>query len=334
VLEANRAGREKLLYWLPLIFFLWANLHIQFIYGLFIVGLLLAVTVAQSAANMLGWKPSWLQPPGLSAFNLAWIFAACVFATCISPYSFHLYATIAHYAESKAAYHIIMELQPVNFSVGSHYVALIWMALAFFAVGRQTRVDAFKLILLCIAGVIGFRTMRDSWFICITAAACIADAFAGAVPAESADSRLERIATVAILAIVLLVAARQTDFNRPRLEQAIAEVLPVNAVNYLRQHPAPGPLYNTIDWGGFLTWYMPERPVAIDGRTDLYGDRTEELFFRTAAGAPSYVTDPYFNESGVVLLQNQNRLRYLLENNPRYQLVYQDAISSVFVRRP
>ena len=79
--------------------------------------------------------------------------------------------------------------------------------------------------------------------------------------------------------ITLAVAAWKTDFNDVRLEQAMAQVLPVDAVNYLKENPARGPLYNTIDWGGFLTWYLPEQPVSIDGRTDLYGDQMEELAF-------------------------------------------------------
>ena len=35
LLEAQRTGRMQLLWWLPLVFVLWANIHIQFIYGLF-----------------------------------------------------------------------------------------------------------------------------------------------------------------------------------------------------------------------------------------------------------------------------------------------------------
>ena len=58
VLEAHRTGRVQLLYWLPLIFLLWANLHIQFIYGLFVVGLLLAVNLAQRLAARLGLAPA------------------------------------------------------------------------------------------------------------------------------------------------------------------------------------------------------------------------------------------------------------------------------------
>ena len=51
ILEASRSGRVQKLYWLPLIFLLWSNLHIQFIYGLFVVGLLLGVVLVQQTAS-------------------------------------------------------------------------------------------------------------------------------------------------------------------------------------------------------------------------------------------------------------------------------------------
>ena len=62
LLEANRTGRVELLYWLPLIFWVWANLHIQFIYGLFLVGLLVGTTLAQRIADWWGIAPGFLIP--------------------------------------------------------------------------------------------------------------------------------------------------------------------------------------------------------------------------------------------------------------------------------
>ncbi len=106
----------------------------------------------------------------------------------------------------------------------------------------------------------------------------------------------------------------------------------MNAANYLLRNPAPGPLYNTLDWGGFLIWYMPNYPVAIDGRTDLYGDALNERFFKTANGAPSYVNDPYLNQAGVVILQRGASLVQFLGADPRFRLVYQDKLGVVFVR--
>jgi hypothetical protein len=332
VLEANRAGRVQLLYWLPLIFVLWANLHIQFIYGLFAVGLLLAVNVAHRLAASLGWTPDWLQAPTLPLATLAVLFAACFIATCLGPYFFHLYGVILQYSQAKVPYRMIMELQPLNFRAYSHFVQLLLMGFAFFAVGRQRKVDAFKLLLLSVASVVAFRTMRDAWFICVPAAACIADTLASTAEREAGETWLQKFAVAAVVAISLVVFARSTDFNTRGLDRAISSFLPVNAVNYLRQHPAPGPVYNTLDWGGFLTWYMPDRPVAIDGRTDLYGDDLEELFFNTANGAPSYAEDPYLNQAGVVILEKSSNLASLLQSDPRFQLVYQDGLAAVFTR--
>ena len=332
VLEANRTGHVQLLYWLPLIFLLWANAHIQFIYGLFVVGLLLAVNVAQGIVERVGWAPSWLLPSRLPPGVLVAVFVACVIATCMGPYSFHLYQVIFQYARARQPYRMIMELQPLNFRAGSHYVQLLLMAFAFFALGRQSKVDALKLALLAIASVVAFRTMRDAWFICIPAAACIADSLTDEAKSEAKETWLQNVVVPAVVALLLLLFARSTDFNTRGLDRAISGFLPVNAANYLRKHPAPGPLYNTLDWGGFLIWYMPNYPVAIDGRTDLYGDELDELFFSTANGAASYVNDPYLNQAGVVILQKSNNLVSILEADPRFQLVYEDALAAVFVR--
>jgi hypothetical protein len=332
VLEAHRTGRVQLLYWLPPIFLLWANLHIQFIYGLFLVGLLLAVNGAQRATARFGFAPAWLLPSKLPAAILAAVFAACVIATCLGPNSYHLYQVIFQYAQAKVPYRMIMELQPLNFRAGSHYVQLLLMAFAFFAVGRQRKVDPFKLALLTIASVVAFRTMRDAWFICIPAAACIADTLADETESAAKETWLEKVAVAGVVTLALLPFAGSTDFNRRGLDRAISGFLPVNAANYLRRNPAPGPLYNTLDWGGFLIWYMPNYPVAIDGRTDLYGDELDQRFFDTANGAPSYINDPYLNQAGVVILQKSNNLVSILEADSRFQLVYQDELAAVFVR--
>ena len=332
LLEAHRTERTQLLYWLPLIFVVWANLHIQFLYGLFLVGLLLAVNVVQRLAERFGFASPWLLPPKLPTATLAVVFAACVIATCIGPNSYHLYQVILGYTQSKMPYVMIKELQPLNFRAYSHYVQLLLCAAAFFFVGRQTKVDLFKLVLLAIASVVAFRTLRDAWFICISAAACIADSLRGEAKHEAKETWLERIGVGAAVALALLLFAGSTDFNRRGLDRAISGFLPVNAANYLLRNPAPGPLYNTLDWGGFLIWYMPDYPVAIDGRTDLYGDKLNERFFETANGAPSYMNDPYLNQAGVVILQKGASLVQFLGVDPRFRLVYQDKLGVVFVR--
>lgn len=335
LLEANRSGQIRQLYWLPLIFVLWANLHIQFIYGLFLVGLFIGVNLAQCAARALGIKTEFLAAPTLPARNLALIGIGCVLATLIGPYSYHPYQVVYEYSKAKFTYSVIIELQPLSFRGYSHFAELFLTAAGFFAVGWRKKLDPFKLALMTAASVIAYRTMRDAWFICLPAAACIADAFVPETEGERRESSfyeswLERLGIAAAVAILLAAVANGTDFTQRGLDRAISSAYPVNAINFLRRNPVQGPLYNALNWGGFLMWYMPECPVAVDGRNDLYGDELDKLFFNSQNAEASYATDPYLNEAGVVLLGSEMPLAKILSVDPRFQLIYHDDIATVY----
>ncbi|HLM79713.1 MAG TPA: hypothetical protein VK302_03680 [Terriglobales bacterium] len=332
LLEANRSGRMQPLYWLPLIFLVWANLHIQFIYGLFLIGLLVTVLLAQRLANKFGIAPGFLLPPRLPVANLAVLFAVCVLATLVGPNFYHPYQAVYEYSKAKVTYSIIVELQPLAFRWYNDYAVLLLTAAGFFAVGWQKKLDPFKLALLTVASVVAYRTMRDAWFICIPTAACIADFPAPEAERDRPESWFEKIGVAVAVVLLLVLFSRGTDFNQRGFDRAISSQYPVNAVNFLRRNPVPGPLYNNLNWGGFLMWYMPDYPVAIDGRNDLYGDDLVRLFFKTQ-NADSYDTDPYLDEAGVVLLDSRLPLAKILTVDPRFQLVYRDEIATVYARR-
>ncbi len=333
ILEANRVGQVQKLYWLPLIFVFWSNLHIQFIYGLFLVGLFLGVNLVQRVAAQFGLLPGLLTPAAVPLGPLTIVFVACMLATLIGPYSYHLYGVIVSYSHAKLTYSMIKELQPLSFRAYSNYVELLLGAAGFFVVGRQKRIDLFKLALLVCASVAAFRTMRDAWFLCIPAAAFIADALFEETEHEPHETAFQLAGVFACVAVTLLLFARGTGFTTRGLDRAISATFPVNAVNFLRQNPPPGPLYNTFDWGGFLMWYMPQYPVSVDGRNDLYGDEMDGRSFKTDNGDPSYSSDPVLNESGVVLLQKTDGLVSTLDLDSRFRKIYEDQLATVFVRQ-
>jgi len=360
LLEANRNGRLEGLYWLPLIFAVWANLHIQFIYGLFLVGLFVGVNIFLRGARALlpALTAKHLQDSPLDTGKLIIISAACILATLVGPNFYHPYVVVLEYSKAKFAYSVIIELQPLSFRGYSHFLELFIAAAGFFAVGYQARsrkpastanpaqLDLFKLALLAIGSVVAFRTMRDAWFICLPAAACVADAFRAwseerreegiarqTPPAEVPESWLERLGIAATVGVCLVLVASAVDFNERGLDRAISADYPVNAINFLRRNPTRGPLYNNLNWGGFLMWYMPDYPVAIDGRNDLYGDDLDKIFYNSESAQESYKTDPYLNGAGVVLLDSTLPLAKVLTIDPRFQLVYHDDIATVFAHR-
>jgi hypothetical protein len=332
LIEARRSDRPRLLYWLPPLFVLWANLHIQFVYGLFVVGLFVLVNLLQKAAAHWGFAQDSLLPASLPARTLVVILGACVLATCVGPYSYHLYYTVFGYVRATFPYAFIREFQALSFRRYTDFVQLLLTGFAFFTLGRGKKLDPFLLALLSIASIVGFRTARDSWFICIPAAACIAGATGGSRHGRS-DTIMEKAGLAVVVAMLIFLYARGMGFNSPNLRLAINDVFPVQAINFLRNHPQRGPLYNTFNWGGFISWYLPEYPVAIDGRTDLYGDEIDNRFIMTDNGDPSYVDDPYLNEAGLILLPKQDPLSLVLASDQRFSLIYQDSLAAVFVRR-
>lgn len=333
LLAFQRTGCVQPLYWLPLVFALWANLHIQFIYGLFTLFLFIGIHVARNILASRNFRPDFLTDSLLPSKPLLLVLAGCTVATLLGPNLYHPYLAVLAYTKAKFSYKVIIELQPLSFRIFSNYIELFLAAAGFYAVGWQKKLDPFKLALLAVASVLAFRTMRDAWFLCVSAAACIADFSAAENVAHRNDSWKEIAVAAAAVVLVIFVSAPVVAFTPRNLDRAISADYPVDAINFLRRHSIGGTLYNNLNWGGFLMWYLPESPVAIDGRNDLYGDDLDQTFYYSESAFPSYKTDPYLNESNLVVLQSTVPLAKVLTIDPRFTLVYRDEIATVFARK-
>ena len=332
LLDASLTEQVRLLYCLPFLFLIWANLHVQFIYGLFAVGLFVGINLLQRMMISLRIYPEFFDKPTLPSLHLVAVMLCCVIATCLGPYTFHLYKVVFGYSSSKVIYSMITELQALSFGGISHFLELMMAAAAFFVLGWNKKLDLFKLSLLVAACIFAFRATRDAWFLCITAAAILAG-FSPQPEKSGPPLRISEFTGVGMAAALLLVlVAGNTDFNTRGLDRVISAEFPVDAVNYLRQHPVGGPLYNSFDWGGFLIFYLPEYPVAIDGRTDLYGDALDSQFLASEGAEQSYATDQYLQEAGLVILKNKVPLTKLLPTDRRFRLIYRDDVATVFAR--
>jgi hypothetical protein len=331
LLQAQRTANIRLLWWLPLLFVLWANIHIQFIYGLFAVGTFVGINILQRLASSIGIKVDFIRPPTLPLSGLIGMSLACFAATFFGPYTYHLYHVVAAYSNSHVPYTMIQELAAFSFKSPTHYVLLLLTAAAFYAVGSEKKLDLLKLALLVVASLVAFRTARDAWFVSICAAAFIADLCAGEEAPKPVLKLPELAGVCAFAALLIFLIARDTGFTTRNLDRAISRAYPVDAVNFVRRNSFPGPLYNHLDWGGFLTWYLPQYPVAIDGRNDLYGDEMDLRTWNSSQG-DSYSSDPYLNEAGLVILPKKLPLAILLGVDSRFQKVYEDQLSVVFIR--
>jgi hypothetical protein len=184
--------------------------------------------------------------------------------------------------------------------------------------------------------VISFRFVGDNWLVVVVSVGIIAGVLYKGKAAEqsittSHDSRLVSISMAAALGIVISAVAVSLP-SHDVLMSRLAESFPVLAGNYIRQNHLPRPLFNTYPWGGFLTWYLPEYPVSIDGRTDLYSDEMNIPYFRLMQAEIPLESDPSFSQAQTILLEASSPIAQALSTLPGFRVVYQDNVATVITR--
>jgi len=137
-----------------------------------------------------------------------------------------------------------------------------------------------------------------------------------------------------LLVLLLLVAGVQISqpISVEANQQAQVYAVPVEAVEFLRRERPAGPLFNSYNWGGYLIWQLPEYPVYVDGRTDLYDDQflTEYLSIVFAQDGWEQKLDQYGIK--LVIIEPQSILGRVLAERPGWEQIYQDEMAAIFVR--
>jgi len=147
----------------------------------------------------------------------------------------------------------------------------------------------------------------------------------------------ERMWAAALTAVVLVIAAVRLPGSKDLMDK-MTQLYPVKACNYIVENRLPQPLFNEYAWGSFLTWYLPEYPVAVDSRVEFYGDDILSAYFDVVGGKQLLESDPTVARAGTLLLQRESAMAKALTTLPKlsaqYRLVYSDDLASVFVPQP
>ncbi|MGL4554042.1 MAG: hypothetical protein ACRC33_23010 [Gemmataceae bacterium] len=306
-------GRTPWWVWLlPLAYVVWANVHIQFVYGLFVLGL----------ASLCG-------PRRRTLFTLT---ALCTLATLVNPYHARLYVVVLEYGTQPGPFRFINELKAMTFREPTDWLVLAFTGAACFAAGRRWP-GTFPVVLLVASGWFAFRSCRDIWFVLLAGTLILARAD---WPEEEEPARpswgMKALGAGALLGLAALLWQAR-GLTPERLDEVVRERFPADAAAFVRERGYEGPLYNDFNWGGYLIWALPGMPAAIDGRTNLHGDERIERFGRVWTGLSGWADDPDLSAAGVVVADPENGLVSLLMSDTRFVLVYADETAWVFAAR-
>ena len=327
--RARHSGKPRLLWTLPLLFVLWANLHIQFIYGLAVLGLLLAEAVIVFLFQRRGIR---VEVPTLSPGHLTMVLLACIAATFATPYYYLLYVQIAEYIGQTSVFLNIAELHPNYFRSPDSWLILLLTVATAFILGWRRKWLPFPTLLFLLATFAAFRARRDVWFLALTAIWIIGDCRRALWPKDSFNFTKTQLAVSAVVvAVVAVLVSIGRQITHAGLQAVVEQRFPVRAVNYVNAKRLPGPLFNDYEWGGFLLWSLPRLPVAIDGRLNLFGEEQLEQSIQTWNGYPGWNYHPDLVGAKLIIANKERPLVSLLRFDQQFKLAYEDPIAVVFV---
>jgi hypothetical protein len=336
-------GRRRVWLFAPL-FVVWANLHGGFFYGLVIIGIYLAGSVAEllAGSDRQTWKANaryYAQALGVSTL-------ACL----INPFGFGLLAHVADFVGGQSFIKSnTEEFFSPNFSEGWPQVFLVVLLLMITGLILSRQRPSFPRLLAFLACIVfALVYQRNIALFGLTALPLIVlhlDPFwrglrvrglnwVRRVLAEGDGSgALGPWSAAAALGLVLLALSggvvRGATVIPPGFDAA---AFPVEAVERARAAQLEGRIFNEFGWGGYLLYAWPEQKVFIDGGTDFYGTEISQAYMEVSALAPGWREALERWGIALVLLPPTSALAHELSREPGWSIWHCDQ-TAVLLRR-
>ncbi|MGB7758439.1 MAG: hypothetical protein WBL61_01345 [Bryobacteraceae bacterium] len=340
---------------LPVLTIAWTNLHAGFLVGV----LMIAIFGAGELLEVLLAAGDEGRAAGLDRAKKYFLSAlACMAASLLNPYTYHLHMHIWQYMRDPFQSDHILEFLSASFHAPIAIFFEIMLAGAVLTAAWYARRGSYtEPLLLLVWAHLALLAMRHIPIFMIVAApmlAAAADAGLRRLPVapvaawlRQAAMRLDRVIretseTDAIarwhpvsIAGVALVAALLYAPHPPKPFRAEFDPtqFPSGAVSALAQYPAAR-IFTSDQWGDYLIYRLyPQSKVFIDGRSDYYGDDFEGKALEVLN--VNYGWDRTLARFGVdtVLMPPNSPLTGALKESSRWRVVYDDGVALVFRAR-
>ncbi len=322
----------------PLLFIIWANTHGGFILGF----LLLGSFIAGEALNIFtksGSPLTWKELRKTSFWTISAVLVTLINPNGINLWKLPFYTVQVSFSNinewASPDFHRI-DLQPMLWLIflliigmGFAKKHLDWSGIikfigfAYMAFMSQRSIGPF----LVIAVPVVSTYLEDLWNMSTSLFQGSKAGYQRQSP--GIKSRTAAMINTIILAFLVAIGVGRAFFlTRPALIHAD---FPYQAVTWMQENRPNGLMFNSYNWGGYLIWTLPEYPVFIDGRADLYGDGLLSDWWKVVNAT----------DAGLKLLEKWNiRLVFVEKGWPiqqklpamGWQILYQDSQAVILGR--
>jgi hypothetical protein len=336
--EYRRDSSSPRLIWaVPPLMLVWANLHAGFMLGFLLLGVYLA-------AEGLEWvRGNGTRRPVVA--SLAAVIGLSAVLSVLQPNGLAL----LRYPFMLMGHQVVMGFVQEWLSPNFHndwvkpYEVLLLLALGGFALARRSiwLGDLILLIGLAHMSLFSIRQIPIFVLVCVPILAePIADILRRTEEWLRADGRLGATAlltTALALAIVAFgYALELRDIpRRGWFDYAgMMSSFPVRACDAIDAHDWNGNLLNDYKWGGYCIWrWYPRRKVFIDGRAEVYFKTSFDDYYAIHNVFPDWPERLRKWRIDTALLDRASHLARVMEASPDWTRAYADDVAIVFRRR-
>ena len=358
-LERMREGERSFYgvpYWalLPAAAIIWTNLHGGFFVGIVLIAVYGAGELLK-AALAADHDRSARRTHSARAASYALTAAACLVASLINPYTYHLHQHVLEYLRDPHITRNILEFLSLNFH---HPVAIFFEFLlasgagaAFWNISKGRYTEPVLLLIFAHAALLASRNLPlygiiatpivaraiEEWLRYLpqvevavwlqrTAAKFVA---AGTEMAKTeAVGRWHLTSAAGLLAVAaLLYSPAPPRAFRPEYDPAS---YPAGALARLPQNPSAR-IFTSDQWGDYLIYRLyPRTRVFMDGRSDFYGGSFVEKYLDVMKVKYDWEDTLRGFDIDTILLPPDAALAGALKESRRWRMVYDDGVALVF----
>lgn len=336
--EAKRTQSLKGLRFFPLLMLAWVNLHAGFAIGFILLGGFIAGEIVAKFVNRQGEGLfSWQQ-----IRNLILIGFAGAAVLILNPHTFRIYLIPFQTFGLNVLHQYIQEWQPPDLSSNQliPFLVLWFMLIGVLGASRQ-RLHWSTWILLTGTGYLALTSARNLSLFAVVVAPPLSWHLTQVLnengfrlrPIRTVSPFMGRVNLLLVILMVLGVSVRVVSVLLPdHVREMQTAVLPVDAVAYLQDEQPDGLLFNTYNWGGYLIYALPDYPVFVDGRTDMYGDDFLTAYLQTYLGEDSWQDTFAAYDIGLVLVELDAPIANVLAEESDWVELYTDELAVIYQR--
>ena len=329
LIELARRGDARWFLLLPALFVVWVNSHGSFFLGLVLMAVLLGGSFFDWQAGLVRARPMECARRRIFARAAA----LCLPAVLVNPVGWGLLEyPLRTVFDARLQLDAVSEWSRLAFddarAFGLIAVAGLMVLLAL-ARGIPFYLDEVVMLVLVFAVAMQHQRLLFAWGIVAAPALCrqLAPLW------DNYDAARDRPLANALLLLSSLAVVCAAFPGARDLASQVERHNPTRAVDFLRRTRPPGNMLNEYVYGGYLAWALPEQPVFIDGRADVYawsGVLKDYGEWATLAADPNLLLERY--RIGFCLLSRGMPLARVLRYLPGWRELYSDSQAVIFVR--